>query len=185
MACVLPGCALLGGGSPALDTYELSAPTPKALPRSRSQILVAEPTALKSLDGQNIVVTPAPGVVQFLNGAQWSDRLPRILQAELVETFQHANAFAGVGKPGEGLAIDYQVITEVRRFEIDAAGGAHARIELHVRLLNDRNGVVRASQTFTGAAPVSGTGNDAYVAALDRAFDQVALDIVGWVSGQI
>lgn len=185
LACVavslsVAGCALMGGGAPALDTYVLSAPTPASGGgRSRQQILVAEPTALKPLDGQNIVVKPASGVVEFLGGAQWGDRLPRLIQSELVQTFQRANAFGGVGRPGEGLAIDYQVITEIRAFEIDAATSL-ARIELFVRLLNDRNGVVRAARSFTASAPVSGTGNDAFVAALDRAFDTVALEIVGW-----
>ncbi len=87
LALVLSGCAALPGGGPApLDTYELSAPTPGA-PRSHrgTQILIAEPSALKSLDGQNIVITPAPGVVQFLKGAQWADRLPKVVQSRLAD----------------------------------------------------------------------------------------------------
>jgi len=181
VAVALPGCALLGGGAPPLDTYVLSAPTlDSARGRSRLQVLIAEPGAIKSLDGQNIVVTPAAGSVEFLGGAQWADRLPSIIQSELVQTFQRSNAFAGVGQPGEGLAIDYQVISEIRAFQIDAAAGSVARVELFVRLLNDRNGVVRAARSFTATVPVSGTGNDAFVAALNRAFGTVASDIVNW-----
>ena len=52
MAALLGGCALIGGGTPALDTYELSAPdTSRARGKSSSQILIAEPGALKALDG--------------------------------------------------------------------------------------------------------------------------------------
>lgn len=144
------------------------------------QILVAEPTAIKVLDGQNIVVKPGPRVVQFLEGAQWADRLPRVIQAELVETYQASDRFGGVGKPGEGLAIDYQVVIDVRAFEVRVEGQARAEIELYVRLLNDRNGVVRAARTFTASALVLGEGNDAFVGALDQAFQVVAEDIVRW-----
>ena len=52
---------MLGGGTPKLDTYELSAPTPDSGRRTRRiQVLIAEPSALKALDGQNIVIKPAP-----------------------------------------------------------------------------------------------------------------------------
>ncbi|KQU69975.1 ABC transporter [Aminobacter sp. DSM 101952] len=187
VALTLSGCtSLFVSTPPPLDTYELTAPSVTGRSgSSRRQILIAEPSALKSLDGQSIVIKPSPGSIQFLKGAQWSDRLPRILQARLAETFQRAGGYVGIGKPGEGLAIDYQVIVEVRSFEIKVGGSAQAEVELFVRLLNDRNGQVRASRVFNATAPVSGTGNDAYVAALDAAFGQAASDIVQWTEGLI
>jgi cholesterol transport system auxiliary component len=186
-AFLLSGCALFPGGAPApLDTFELSAPqTQSKARRSRIQILVAEPSALKALDGQNIVIKPSPGSIQFLKGAQWADRLPRVVQARLAETFQRSGGFAGVGKPGEGLAIDYQIIAEIRACEVLVDGGGRANVELFVKLLNDRNGTVRASREFEASAPVSGDGNDAYVAALDQAFGSAAAEIVEWADSQI
>lgn len=182
----MSGCALIGGGSTPLDTYELTAPGGgESAPRSRTQILIAEPAALKALDGQNIVIKPAAGSIQYLKGAQWADRLPRVVQARLAEAFQRSGRFGGVGKPGEGLAIDYQVISEVRAFEVRVAGAAQAHVEIFVRVLNDRNGVVRAQRSFSASAPVSGAGNDAYIGALDRAFGQVAAEIVAWTDTRI
>jgi cholesterol transport system auxiliary component len=187
LAFVLSGCASLISGTPALDTYELVAPVPETAGSrlSRVQILIAEPTALKQLDGQDIVVKTGPRSIELLEGAQWSDRLPRVVQARLAESFQLSGRFGGVGKPGEGLAIDYQVITEVRAFEIRAEAGNRAYVELFVKLLNDRNGVVRASRSFSASAPVSGGGNDAFVAALDQAFGMVASEIVAWTAGEV
>ncbi len=186
LACTLAGCAALPGGGPApLDTFELSAASVNSGSRSRRQILIAEPAALKAFDGQNIVIKPADGSIQYLKGAQWADRLPLIVQARLAETFQRSGRFAGVGKPGEGLAIDYQVITEIRAFDVQVAGGQKAVVELFVRLLNDRTGEVRAAQSFTASAPVSGSGNQAYVSALDRAFGDAAAQIVNWTGTAI
>jgi cholesterol transport system auxiliary component len=181
LALSLASCAALPGGGPApLDTYELSAPSVDAHGHSRRQILIAQPSALKALDSQNIVIKPSDRSIQYLKGAQWADRLPLIVQARLAETFQRSASFAGVGKPGEGLAIDYQVIVEIRSFEVRVEGGEHAQVDLFVRLLNDRNGEVRASKSFTASDPVSGSGNAAYVGALDRAFGDAARQIVRW-----
>ena len=189
IALLLAGCAALPGGGPApLDTYDLKASAPQAAGanRPRTQVLVAEPSALKALDGENIVIRPAAGSIEFLGGAQWADRLPRVVQARLVEALQATGRLGGVGKPGEGLAIDYQVVTEIRAFEVRLDGAPRAEVALYVKLLNDRNGVVRAARGFSAFAPLGpGAGNDAYVAALDRAFAQVVQELVPWVLGAV
>lgn len=189
-AAALSGCAALPGGGPApLDTYDLTAARTEAAAGSRkgrTQILVAEPGALKALDGENVVVRPSAGSVEFLKGAQWADRLPRVVQARLVEALQATGRLGGVGKPGEGLAIDYQVVTEIRAFEVRLDGAPRAEVALYVKLLNDRNGVVRTAHGFSASAPLAAAaGNDAYVAALDRAFAQVVGEMVPWVLGAI
>ncbi len=185
LSVLLSGCALLSTPK-VLDTYELTAPeAKKSRGSSRRQLLIAEPSALKALDGENIVIKPSPGVIQYLKGAQWADRLPKIVQARLAETFQRSGNFGGVGKPGEGLAIDYQIIAEIRAFEVRVGAGENADVELFIRILNDRNGVVRAAKTFNATAPVLGAGNDAYVQALDAAFGQAAVEIVAWADSLI
>lgn len=188
LSALLSGCAAIPGLGPGpLDTYELTTPSFAAVGRTnaRRQILISEPTALKSLDGQNIVVKPTPSSIQFLGGAQWGDRLPKVVQARLAEAFQKSGKFGGVGRPGEGLAIDYQISVDIRAFEIRATGGQTAHVEFFVRILNDRNGVVRASRSFEASAPVEGTGNDAFVAALDRAFADVTASLVNWTLSAI
>lgn len=180
---VLCGCAAFGGGgSKQLDTYELTAPTPATTGRrlSRRQAIVAEPSALKALDGENIVIRSSTTSLQYLDGAQWSDRLPKIVQARLVEAFQRSGRLGGVGQPGEGLAVDYQVIADIRAFEIRVDGADRAYVKISVKLLDDRNGVVRSTRVFESGAPLATSGNDAYVAALDAAFGDVAAEIVSW-----
>lgn len=182
-ALALAGCAALPGGfTKALDTFELSSLSAKSEGRRlpQRQLLVAEPVALKPLDGENIVIRDGRTSVQYLSGAQWSDRLPRIVQARLAEAYQRSGRLGGVGLPGQGIAVDYQIVTEIRAFEIRVGGGDAAVVEIWAKLLNDRNGVVRASRIFTASEPVSGPGNDRFIAALDAAFAQAAGEIVDW-----
>jgi cholesterol transport system auxiliary component len=180
-------CAVLAGGNPPpLDTYDLTAPGLVDTGRtSRRQILVPEPVALKPYDGQDIVVRTGPRSIAFLAGAQWADRLPRILQARLAEALQNSNRFAGVGLPGQGLAIDDQILVEVRAFEIRAGETARAHASLFVKLLNDRNGVVRAARLFEASAPVTGDSNGDYARALDAAFQAAAAEIVEWAAARL
>ncbi len=182
LSLTLASCSSLGG-TKALNTYDLTAPdNVRSGPRKgKLQVLVTEPKALKALDSENIVVSDGASQIQYLAGAQWGDRLPKIVQARLVEAFERSGRFGGVGRPGEGLAIDYQIITDIRAFEIN---NGVAVVEIGAKLLNDRNGVVRGSKTFT-ASVNAGSGPDAIVAALDQAFAKVAADLVVWVGKNV
>jgi cholesterol transport system auxiliary component len=178
MALSVSACA----SSKKLDTFDLSSPSPSVTSSKKHgrQILIAAPSALKALDGENVVVRSGPNSISFLKGAQWADRLPNIVQSRLAQAFESTHRLGGVGRPGDGLAIDYQVISEIRTFDIDASAGETAVVEIAVKILNDKNGTVRASRVFRSTSPVSGQGNNSYIAALDRAFEDATSDIVTW-----
>lgn len=178
---VLGGCAALGGGEKK-DTYELSGIPPVEGPYSkRRQIVVTDPSALKSLDGANIVIRTSPSSIQYLGKSQWADNLPAIIQEKLIEAFEDSGRLGGVGKPGDGIAVDYLVSPSIRSFEIITGSGDTAVVEISVRIVNDRTGVVRAQRVFQSTAPVLGGSNAAFVSALDRANADVMNDIVAWV----
>jgi cholesterol transport system auxiliary component len=177
---LLAGCgtALTGSKPAALDTVTLSAGEIGGVARkSRVQILIAEPKALKIYDSQNIVIATSATGLEYLGGAQWADRLPSLVQGKLAEALQNAG-YSGIGLPGQGLAIDYQLITEIRDFSVRTDGGNRANVEIFVKLLNDRNGDVVSSRAFEGSAAAT-SGN--FPAALNAAFGQVSADIVAWV----
>ena len=189
LALLLSGCAAIPGFGPRpVDAYDLRVPAPSSQgPRlSRAQLLVPEPAAIALFDGENIAIRRSDGSLQLLGGARWSDRLPRLVQDELVKAYQQSGHVGGVGRPGEGLAIDYQIIVDIRAFEVRVgSGGDHAHVELFVRVLDDRNGTVRASRGFSASIPVTGDGGHTLVSALDQAFGLVANQIVDWSLGVI
>ena len=187
LVAVLAGVLTACGSTQAKnDTFALSAVASAEGPSARNrQILVPQPSALKALDSEQIVIRPSMSEIQYLAGAQWSDSLSKMVQAKLVQAFENSGRLGGVGMPGQGLAIDYQIVTDIRSFEVQTAGGNSAVVEISAKLLNDRNGTVRAQKVFRATAPVSGAGNPAFVKALDAAFATVTADIVGWTLGAI
>ena len=176
----MAGCAGFGG-TPQKDTYELSSVAPVPGPYSRQrQIVVTDPSALRSVDGLNIVVRTSRSSIKYLAGSQWSDNLPALIQENLVQAFEDSDRLGGVGKPGDGIAVDYLLSSTIRAFEIDTNGSDAAVVDISVRLIDDRNGVVKAQQVFRATWPVNGSGNEAFVTALDRASGAVIQDIVAW-----
>ncbi|MDX3925402.1 MAG: ABC-type transport auxiliary lipoprotein family protein [Shinella sp.] len=183
LAIALSAC---GTGRAKNDTFGLTSVPAVEGPSARNrQILVPEPSALKALDSEQIVIRPTASEIQYLANSQWSDSLPKMMQAKLVQAFENSGRVGGVGRPGEGLAIDFQVATNIRAFEVQTSGASTAVVEIYAKILNDRNGTVRTQKLFRATVPVSGTGNPAFVAALDAASAQVTAEIVSWTLSAI
>lgn len=183
IALSLSSCALLGKKPAPKDTYELTTPAVSlsATRAQRSQVLVKLPTALKAINSDRMILRPTPSSITYLAGAQWSDTVPRMVQAKLVAAFENTGSTRATALPGDGLVIDYQLVIDIRRFEINQSGSDQAQLEVSVKLLTDRTGLVRDTRVFSATTPVRGSDNGDYVAAFDSAFASLTNDLIAWV----
>jgi cholesterol transport system auxiliary component len=175
-AGLLAGCAALFPAPPSA-IFDLSAPGEPMTTRGRLQLLVPTPFAVKALDTDRIAARPAPSQYAYLPEAVWSDTLPKLLQARLMQTLQNSGRVRAAAVPGQGLVIDYQLVMDIRAFELRDEG---AVAEFSVKLMDDSNGRVARSRVFRELVPVGATDNATIVAALDSAMDAAFLDITAW-----
>jgi cholesterol transport system auxiliary component len=180
LAALAGGCTTLVAGPPNA-IFDLDAPqVPGDAPTRNLQVLVPEPTTVRALDTDRIAARPTPSEYAYLPGAVWSDSLPNLLQARLVETLQNSGRVRAVAVPGQGLLIDQQIVLDVRAFELRSDG---AYVDFAVRVMDDRNGRVLRSRVFRYVVPVKGNGAPVVVAALDQALGQAFIDITKWAYG--
>ena len=183
VAVGLGGCAALTGSS-SVPTFDLTAPRefPRHAGGGRGQLVVNEPGALAILDTDRIVVRPGGGQVAQLAGAQWADRLPKLLQARIVQSFENANRLRAVGRPGDRISADYQLVIDVRSFNLTAASAASAEVEISAKIVQDRTGRVMAARVFRASVPAASSEGAEAVRAIDEAFNRVAVELVVWAS---
>lgn len=183
LALTLGGCAALGISAPPPSTFDLIAPHSARLSGgARGQLVVAEPTAIAVLDTEKIVVRPTAGEVAHLAGVQWSDRLPKLLQARIVQTFENISRIRAVGRPGDRLAPDYQLVLDVRAFNIAATTEPFAEVEIGAKIVTDKDGRVVAAKVFRATVPTPTTQGAGAVSAVNAAFGRTATDIVHWTA---
>ena len=200
------GCvaSVVGADDEPNVTFDLV--TPAAIDNDVSvargvQVLVAEPSTLATLASQRVVVRVGPREVQYLADARYTDTLTRLTQFKLKRALEGAPGIGAAAIPGEGLAIDYQVLTDIRAFEIRVGEGTtlvagptpdplpratSAYVSLTIKILDDRSGNVVASRVFDRQVPVGPivgeNVGDAYLAALDAALDAALVDIRAYVA---
>ena len=177
-ACVvLAGCA-----SDPLATFDLTAPRSGLSPRKVvASIVVSAPEALAPLDSDRIMVRSSGASVGLLKGAQWSDRLPQLFRSRLIQTFENGSSIRAVARPGDRISADYNLVSEIRRFEIDAGTG-QAVVEISAKMVREGGGSIAAGRIFEARTPVASVGDGEAVAALDVAMGRVLRDIAGWAA---
>jgi len=185
LTLALAGCAGMGGlvAPAAPQAYDLAAARsfPRHVGRGRGQLVIVEPTALAPLDGTTILVRPAPGEAARLPDAQWEDRLPKLMQARILQSFENANRLRMVGRPADKIATDYVLLTELRAFEISAADDS-AVVEVAAKIVAEGSGRIVAARVFRVTMPTPAMQGPGAVAALNEAFVKVATELVLWAS---
>jgi phospholipid/cholesterol/gamma-HCH transport system substrate-binding protein len=185
---IVAGLERMTGGAAAktrLATYDLTAPRtfPPAEKVPEAQLVIPDPTALSVLDSEKILIRSAAGVSSSLPDAQWSDTVPKLLQMKIIQAFENAGTLAGVSRPLEGVTGDFQLLIDVRRFQI-AAADATADVELAGKIL-DGKGRIIDTRVFRATTPAAAMNAPTATTALDQAFGKAATELVRWTSRTI
>lgn len=179
-ATVVIGLSLSAcGGAPSRTTFDLTAPADVAGSGiGRGQLVVNEPTTVQALDSDRILIREASGAIAYLPDVQWADRLPRLVQARLIQTFENASRLGRVSRPGDRIVPDLALNLDIRSFGIDAAT-SEAVVELTARLISDRTGRVVSARAVKVRRPAS-TSGPAAAQALNEALSQALREVVRW-----
>ena len=186
LACLLGAtgaCALVGSKSETT----VYAPDPRiapdpAWPTVTWQLAIDHPEAARVVDSLRIAVRPTPGELQVYKGVTWAKTPSEQLEDVLLRGLEDSQKIAAVGREGTGLVPDYTLVTDLRRFEADYAGGAvpRATIEVNAKLLHTPGQDIVASRTFLQAVPADGTAAPQVAQAFQTALGTIGHDIAGW-----
>ncbi len=186
LATVLAGCAsILGGES---DPTTIYSPDPRpvldpALPTVSWQLALGSTSGARTVDSYRIAVRPTPGEIQVYRGASWARTPGEMLQSTVLRALEDSGKIASVARQGTGVAADYRLVIDLRRFEADYAGNAvpAATIEFNAKLIHGVDQAIVASRTFLQTQPATGTDVPQVVAAFDRALGNVSGELAAWV----
>ena len=178
---------LTGGGAKAQSrVYDLiaaqSVPGLKNLPTG--QLLVAEPTALSIFDSDKLIVRAGAVHAPALEGAQWPDVLPKVLQARILQSFENAQYLLVLGRAPEGTRTDFQLLIDIRSFQMLTQPSLSAEVELSAKIIG-QDGRIVSARIFRGSMPVETLDAPSSAKALSDAFVAVSTDVVLWVCATI
>jgi cholesterol transport system auxiliary component len=188
-AAAVGGCSLgglLGGGAKApstLQTLTPEAPDPGPLSRTASAgqaVTIATPVISTELRTLRVPVQISPTDVQYVTDLQWVDTPDKLFQDLLEETVRRTTNRVVLDPSQSGLDPGMTLHGELDRFGYDAQTGQV--VVAYNASLSTAGGSQVQTRRFVATAPADGTGATVGP-ALNRAANQVALDVAKWIGG--
>ncbi len=183
LALLMAGCGVL----PKKTETAIYTPLPTiqpdpAWPSTTRQLVVMRPSAARLIDSARILVRPVPGELQVYAGAVWLQPAPDMLQDTVVRLLEDSGKTAGVMRRGGGIAGEYDLVMDIRRFDADYAEGSMpaAVIEVSASLVRGEQNQVAAHRLFRASTPATSTAIPDVSRAFERSLAEVSGQIAGW-----
>ncbi len=188
---LLSGCGtLLGGGNSHASIYAPRAQVvdTKGWPQVEWHLMIGRATGARIADSQRIMVRPTPNELQVYKDAQWGKPPSDMREDGVLHALEDSGRIAVVARQGGGIAADYRLMLDVRRFESDYNGAPvpSATIEVTAKLLHLKGQQLAGSHTFRQAVPAASASVPDVVEAFDDALAAIVGELAGWtlVSGE-
>jgi phospholipid/cholesterol/gamma-HCH transport system substrate-binding protein len=166
--------------------YDLSAAKdfPNIKKTIKEQMVVPDPGTIVAYDTQKILIRSGDGTFSDVQGGQWADSLPKLMQARILQSFENANQLGNVSRPSNDQPEQppYRLELGIRNFQIVPDQQPSAVVEFSARLLDDKGKVIGARIFNASTSAKSVQAADAVV-ALNDAFSKTAHDLVVWTVG--
>lgn len=189
LAASLGGCSLgglLGGGGKPPTTLvrlEPEAPEPAQIARNAQagqSVTISTPTAPRELMVVRVPVHITPTDVQYVTNLQLIDTPDRLFQKLLAETVRRTTSRVVLDPGQTTLDPGVTVTGELQRFGFDRSSGQV--VVTYDAAMSTAGGNAVHTRRFTASAPADGTALSVGP-ALNRAANQVALDVARWIGG--
>ena len=143
---------------------------------------IAEPTATARLQTQRFLFASDEEAHDEFENAQWSDSLPALIQAKLLQSFENYDIAHAPVRADPASVTGSRLVTDLRQFEISGEP-AKATIALSAKIINEA-GQVKAARIFETSAPMDGVTPAKAVEAFDHAFDELGRSLILWTASK-
>ncbi|UGY12386.1 MlaD family protein [Bradyrhizobium septentrionale] len=176
---------MTGGGTPAPRkvVYDLHAVDSFGLQHHAAlpaPLIIAEPTAITHLQTQRFLFSPEEENQGF-EAVQWSDSLPALVQARLLQSFENYDIAHAPFRADSGVEGASRLLIDLRRFEIVLGTQPRAIISFSAKIV-DQNGQVKVAKILDDSEEMTSLTPPEAAAAFDRAFGALARELVMWVA---
>lgn len=171
------GFSLLGEAPPPNRLFDLQPVEGVQVPRATPDaLLIGEFVAPRYLDTDRIAIRSPSNEIRYLAGVRWADRAPRLIQGQLVRSFDGGGIARLVARQGADVQGTYLLSGDLRAFEvIENRRAPRVHVDVLLTLVDAATLTPLASTTRTEETGITAIET----APILKGFDAAMLEITG------
>ncbi len=177
-ALVLGGCkSILPQGAPPAKTFTLNAPVIQSAVATRRlpSVKILLPQTAPGLETERVALRTDNNRIEYYSDVRWADASNSLIQSLLVESFDNSAAFQSVSNDLLDIESDYNVLIEMRDFQIEFKDNKpYANIRFVTKLIRNSPKTIALTRTYTAREYADDNSLKSIMAAFDNAYQQVA-----------
>ncbi len=133
-------------------------------------------------NSDRILVRPGDSEIKYFAGARWSERVPRLIQSQLLQGFDKSGAIVGVSRQAIGLHGDYELQGELMNFDTVYSGGTTpmAVIVINFKIVREPGELIIASKNFEQKERATAPSLIAITASFSDVLSKIISQAVPW-----
>lgn len=148
-------------------------------------LAVEKPLASPSIDSKRMMVHLISqnqiSDLQSLEGVEWSDRLPTLVQQKMISAFEYSDKIMAVGHIDEDFQADYTLQMDLKKAEIDLTSAIpQAHFEVSAKLIRREDRQIIGRYTFSQTNDVASPSQKDFIQAYSRALESTLQQIMIW-----
>jgi cholesterol transport system auxiliary component len=188
LSLFLTGCVSLlpDPGPPPHQVFLSLSTTPVKTKTIKPHTLgVERPQAMGDLASKKLRIIHTKNdcpVSDIIEGYEWQEKLPDLLQGVLVADIDSRKIFKGVSRAGEGVKEDWMLLSDIRYFEVGCICQPYVKIEVAFKVVTSPDHALLAHRVFRTQSTLECLTMpdimDAYSEGMEKILCQLAL----WLS---
>lgn len=183
---LLGGCVSLLPDSGDLEPrirLDANAPVISADTMLETSLVISDPSAEAVYNTYNLAVATGPYRFEYLDGAEWADRVPVLFRIYLERRFENSGGFQAVGDRTElPIGAGYVLYTDIREFHLDQSRGQELALVSFSARLTDSRGKTLGTEVFAAESRTNRNGQRDIAYALNEAARISSEEAVIWAN---
>lgn len=182
LLCALSACTIIPLPEPyQVYTLPSAPPVPSDAEPIPFTLRVQTPISSRTLASIRILVTPDAAQLSAYENARWSDLSPVLVRDHLIEAFRSDGRLHAVVHEDSRVTAQIELASELRTFQSHYVDKhPHAHIRLDAQLIHTGRLEVIATRRFEVRKASDSPNLDSVVAALGKATDELAEQLLAW-----
>lgn len=152
---LLTGCTLFEAQEP-LPLYTLESVQFKALHDFENSINIDQPLSEPGLDTTRISLKPSPYQQDYLANGSWPERLPKVIQNQLIQGLSQKWGAQQVNRPSDGVDAPYILTSTIEDFSVLQYPGKMPEVNIVItfKLVDLKERKVVSAKSFVQKEPI-------------------------------